>query len=315
MQSVKSVVKARREIMIRSMTGAGRAETSLARNKTKLIVEIRSANHKFIEVNVKLPTALLGYENKVRELVGKKVFRGSLQISVNIQGVNEEINQNNLKYNRILSFDYELLTNLINLSKQLKDKYKITGELDVNTILAFPGMIVANKQGEQDKKNAIWFITKQTIDRALNALNKMKKEEGAFLYKDFNRRIQTISRHLKNIEHRSWTIRKELRTKAIVGSKISQEQSDSGSQLDLLNSSKATTEEAVRLNSHIRSFLRAIRVKQTKSVGRKLEFILAEMLREIETILAKARDTSISRDGIHIKEEIDALREQVRNVE
>jgi uncharacterized protein (TIGR00255 family) len=298
------------------MTGVGRAEASLARKKTKLIVEIRSANHKFIETNIKLPNALSGYENKIRELINDKIFRGSLQISISIHGVNGEINQNSLKYNRTLSLDYELLSNLINLTKQLKKNYKITGELDINTVLVYPGMIVSVKSDEADKKNIIWLKTKQTINKALSTLNKMKKEEGAFLYKDFTRRIQSIAVHLKSIERRSRTIRKELHAKAAANNRnhrqISLEQS---MQIELLNSSRATTEEVVRLASHIRSFLRTIRTPKIKSVGRKLEFILAEMLREIETILAKGRDTSISQNGIQIKEEIDALREQVRNVE
>ncbi|MBS4015319.1 MAG: DUF1732 domain-containing protein [Candidatus Latescibacteria bacterium] len=301
--------------MIRSMTGVGRAETSLARKKTKLIVEIRSANHKFIETNLKLPTALSGYEDKIRQLVSDNIFRGSIQMSVSIHGANEEINQNNLRYNRVLGLDYELLSNLMSLTRQLKKKYKIAGELDVNTVLQYPGMIVSVKSDVPDKTNSIWLKTKQTVNRALKALNKMKKEEGAFLYKDFLRRIQTIAMHLKSIEGRSKAIRKELHAKAVISTRNRDASAAENNQIELLNSSRATTEEVVRLNSHIRSFVRTIRTKKIHSVGRKLEFILAEMLREIETILAKGRDTSISRDGIQIKEEIDALREQVRNVE
>lgn len=302
--------------MIRSMTGVGRAETTLARNKTKLIVEIRSANHKFMELNMKLPVVLASCENKVRELISEKIYRGSLQMAVSIHGINEDIGQNNGKYNRVLGLDFELLSNLLSLTRQLKKQYKITGELDVNTILQYPGMIVAVKPEEQERKNTTWLKARRAIIKALNTLNQMKKEEGVFLYKDFMRRVQKIALHLKNIEQRSKIIRKELQVKAVINSRNHRDLSaEQMSQLELLNSSKATTEEVVRLNSHIRSFMRSIRTPKIASVGRKLEFILAEMLREIETILAKGRDTQISRDGIQIKEEIDALREQVRNVE
>jgi uncharacterized protein (TIGR00255 family) len=292
------------------MTGAGRAETFLRSRKTKLTVEVRSANHKFLELNAKLPTILLGYENKIKELLAHKIFRGSLQMSINIQTATDEKNNNHNSstYPRVLTLDYELLTNLLDINKELKHKYKLDGEININTIFAFPGVIIPGKNILENKNKEIWFETKKIIIKAINSLNKMKYEEGAFLYKDFIKRIATIIRSLNNIEKRSRTIRQELKKRAIP----SQEQ---GAQLELLNASRATTEEMVRLRSHTKAFLKAIRGKKIRSVGRKLEFILSEMLRETETILAKGRDTSISRDGIAIKEEVDALREQVRNVE
>jgi len=298
--------------MIRSMTGVGRAETVLAKSKVKLVVEIRSANHKFLDLNMKLPIPLLGYESKVRELVSKKVFRGSLQLMVNIQGINGDknaiSNQNDINYVRTLTLDNELLSNLLDLSKKLKENYKIGGDLNINTILTFPGLVVPARQIEQNRNKEIWQQARKTIIKTLTSLNKMKSEEGAFLYKDFIKRVTTTSKLLKNIEKRSKVIRQELKDKIIPN----QEQ---GTQLELLNAARATTEELVRLSSHTRAFLRAIKRKKLRSVGRKLEFILSEMLRETETILAKGRDTLISRDGIAIKEEVDALREQVRNVE
>jgi len=296
--------------MIRSMTGVGRAETVLSQRKAKMVVEIRSANHKFLELNMKLPILLLGYEGEVRELIGGKVSRGSLQLSVNIQGISEEKNSraNNSIYPRGLTLDYELLANLLDISQELKEDYKLCGELDVNTLFAFPGVIIPAKTLEQDKNQEIWKQTRKTILHALVSLNKMKTEEGTHLYQDFIRRVKTISQSLKKIEKRSKVIRRDLQIK--VTSNLEQ-----GAQLEFLNASRATTEELVRLSSHTRAFLRAIKGKSVRSVGRKLEFILSEMLRETETILAKGRDTSISRDGITIKEEVDALREQVRNVE
>jgi uncharacterized protein (TIGR00255 family) len=292
------------------MTGVGRAETNLVERKVKMVVEIRSANHKFLELNMKLPTPLLGYEGEVRELIGKKIFRGSLQLSLNIQSSSDDKNSmsNNSSYTRALTLDYDLLANLLDVGKELKENYKLEGELDIKTIFTFPGVVVPAKPFAQDRNQQIWQQTKKTIIKALLALNKMKTEEGAHLHKDFLRRIKTISHLLKNIEKRSKKIRRELQIKVTPNL-------EQGAQLELLNASKATTEELVRLSSHTRAFLRAIKGKKLRSVGRKLEFILSEMLRETETILAKGRDTLISRDGITIKEEVDALREQVRNVE
>ena len=296
--------------MIRSMTGVGRAETSLRYRKTKLTIEIRSSNHKFLELSMKLPNPLLGYESEIREIVGKNVFRGSIQLMINISGVNSDKapNHNETNYPRSFTLDYDLLANLLNIKKELKDKYEIEGELNVNAVLSFPGIIVPTKPIEPDKNKEMWNQTQKTIVKALISLNRMKREEGTFLYNDFVRRIKAILTFLKRIEKRSRQIRQELHKKTLPNNEPS-------AQIELLNAQRATTEELVRLSSHIRAFLRAIRVKTIHSVGRKLEFILSEMLRETETILAKGRDTLISRDGIAIKEEVDALREQVRNVE
>jgi len=324
--------------MIRSMTGVGRAEAALKQRKAKLIVEIRSSNHKFTELILKLPTLLLGYESNIRELVSKKIFRGYLQLSVNIQGSNDDKNiTDNTAYARTFILDYDLLANLLNINKELKERYKISGELNVNTVLAFPGLVIPTKLIEHDKNKEVWNQTQKTIVKALDSLNRMKREEGAFLYNDFIRRIKTILQLLKNIEKRSKIIRQELKEKIIPSpnknltqrsqrprrknmSKFSSANSacsalESSSSIELLNAQRAIFEELVRLQSHSRAFLRAIRSQNAQSVGRKLEFILSEMLRETETILAKGRDTLISRDGITIKEEVDALREQVRNVE
>jgi len=296
--------------MIRSMTGTGRAEAILKPHKAKLIIEIRSSNHKFFELSLKLPTVLAGYESSIREAISRKIYRGSIQLAIIIQGANgdKSSNQNEHSYTRTFTLDYDLLANLLDLSKALKEDYKISGDININTILSFPGIVVPAKTLAQNKNKDLWQHVHKTTIKALASLNKMKGEEGAFLYRDFVRRITTIMQSLKNIEKRSKIIRQELKEKIIPNT-------EQGAQLELLSVSRAIAEELVRLSSHTRAFLRTIRTKNIRSVGRKLEFILSEMLRETETILAKGRDTSISRDGIAIKEEVDALREQVRNVE
>jgi len=298
------------------MTGVGRAETPLRHKKAKLTIEIRSANHKFMEMNVKLPNSLAGFESEIREIINKNIYRGSLQFMANISGVNSDKTSNHIESSYPASFtlDYDMLNNLLNIRKELKEKFRLDGELNINTVLAFPGIIVPAKQVEPEKNKELWGKTRATIIKALIALNRMKREEGAFLYKDFIRRIKIIMVMLKRIEKRSRQIRQELHKKL---PKVNNTRNDSGpnAQIELLNAQKATTEELVRLSSHTKAFMRAIQDKSVHSVGRKLEFILSEMLRETETILAKGRDTLISRDGIAIKEEVDALREQVRNVE
>ncbi len=302
--------------MIRSMTGVGRAEVNIPHRGTKLIIEIRSSNHRFLELNMKLPSILEGYENRIREIVRQNVFRGSLQLSVTIQGSESDKTLNNHQ-SKLLTLDTDLLNNLIRLSKRLKDDYSISGELNVNTVLSFPGIVIPAKSIEVNKNEIIWTRTKSALIKALTALNKMKREEGSFLYQYFIKRINNILKLLKDIESRIKSVRKEIKEKILEErtiSTLSDNNKEIETQLVPLTKSDIT-EERIRLLSHTKAFVRAIKSKRMQSVGRKLEFILSEMLRETETMLAKARDTAISRDGIAIKEEIDALKEQVRNVE
>ncbi|MEO0091908.1 MAG: YicC/YloC family endoribonuclease [candidate division WOR-3 bacterium] len=302
--------------MIRSMTGVGRAEASIPHRGIKITWEIRSSNHRFLELNMKLPPILDGYENKVREIVRQNVFRGTLQLSVTIQGSDngKTLNSNQP---RLLTLDTDLLNNLIRISKKLKEDYNISGELNVNTVISFPGIVVPAKTTEVNKNEMLWARTKSALVKALTALNKMKREEGTFLYRDFIKRINNILKLLKDIEKRTKIVREEIKEK-ILEERTSSIQSDNNKDIEnqLFPLTKSDiTEERIRLLSHTKAFIRAIKSKRMQSVGRKLEFILSEMLRETETMLAKARDTAISRDGIAIKEEIDALKEQVRNVE
>lgn len=302
--------------MIRSMTGVGRAEVNIPQRGTKLIIEIRSSNHRFLELNMKLPAILEGYENRIREIIRQNVFRGSLQLSVTIQGSENDKALNNYQ-SKLLTLDTDLLNNLIRLSKRLKDDYNISGELNVNTVLSFPGIVIPAKSIEVNKNEIIWTRTRSALIKALTALNKMKREEGSFLYQDFIKRINNILKLLKDIESRIKTVRREIKEKILEErtiSTLSDNNKEIETQLVPLTKSDIT-EERIRLLSHTKAFVRAIKSKRMQSVGRKLEFILSEMLRETETMLAKARDTAISRDGIAIKEEIDALKEQVRNVE
>ncbi|MEO0083439.1 MAG: DUF1732 domain-containing protein [candidate division WOR-3 bacterium] len=301
--------------MIRSMTGVGRAEVVLA-DKNKIIVEIRSTNHRYFELNMKLPDVLLHYESQIRKIVNKRILRGSIQLAVNIISDSDSfqkllIPQLTNKSEQFLSnfkLNYGLLMNLLIISKELKEKFNLSGELDINTILSFPNIILPVQGTESNNKKIKWLSIKEIINKAIDNLNMMKQTEGEFLYKDFIYRIKIICQKLENIKKRSQKIQAQVQTKTMALSNKSE-------QIELLNGQRIITEEIVRLSSHIKTFIRTLKYQGTQSIGRKLEFILAEMLRESETILAKAKDILIIRNGIAIKQEIDVLREQARNIE
>lgn len=297
------------------MTGVGRAEIVLA-DKNKVIVEIRSTNHRYFELSTKLPEVLLNYESQIRKIVNKKILRGSIQLAVNIISDGDahqkllipQLTNKSEQFFSNFKLNYDLLMNLLAISKELKEKFNLSGELNINTILSFPNIILPVQRTESNRKKIKWQTIKQVINKAIDNLNLMKQTEGEFLYKDFIYRIKIICQKLANIKKRSQKLQQQVRKKTIAISNKSE-------QIELLNGQRIITEEIVRLNSHIRTFMRTLKYQGAQSIGRKLEFILAEMLRESETILAKAKDVLIVRNGIAIKQEIDVLREQARNIE
>lgn len=269
--------------MIQSMTGIGRAEKDY--KSRKIYVELRSLNHRYLDISLRLSPLLSDYETIIREMIRRKIRRGSLLLHIGIEEKN---------FKSALELDYNLAKNYLALSKELKTKFGLSGRVDINNLLQFPGMIKLTEKKEGGQR--IWRETKPVIKRALDELIKMRKAEGKNLEKDFRTRLKRIENLVKIIKHRADKLQKRNR------------------RIDLSqNPSPEVGEECVRLNSHIKLFFSTMR-RESPS-GRKLDFILQEMLKEANTISSKSLDTPIVHRVIVIKEEIEKLREQIQNVE
>jgi uncharacterized protein (TIGR00255 family) len=291
--------------MIKSMTGVGRAEAILQPWNSKIIVDIRSVNHKFLELIPKLPSQLAGYEATIRDTVRRRVRRGYIQLQVTLDESAEA---------PTLMLDHRLLRDYLRLAKELKAKYHVPGELDINTVFAYPG-IVASEKADSDQAR-LWHQCRRVINQALDALVKMQKAEGVTLVHDLRKRLTRIGRAVLAIERRVPERLRERRENLLAQLKELSVESDSKRILEevaFISEKVDIHEECVRLKSHCSMFLRAI--GSSASTGKKLDFITQEMLRETDTLAAKARDMVISRRAIEIKGEIEKLKEQVRNVE
>jgi uncharacterized protein (TIGR00255 family) len=291
--------------MIKSMTGVGRAEALLPPWNSKIVVDIRAVNHKFMELVPKLPPELAGCEAEIRDMVRRRVRRGYIQLQVVLDESTEA---------PTIALDHRVLRDYLKLTRELKTKYRLAGEVDINTVLAYPG-VVAPQKADADQ-GRLWRQCRKVVSQALARLVHMQQAEGAALVCDLRKRIAKIRRAIQTIERRVPERLRERRENLLAQLRDLNVESDSKRILEeiaFITEKVDIHEECVRLKSHCSMFLRALR--GSSASGKKLDFITQEMLRETDTLAAKARDMVISRRAIEIKGEIEKLKEQVRNVE
>ena len=291
--------------MVKSMTGVGRAEAILPPWNSKIVVDIRAVNHKYLELTTKLPSQIAGYEGEVRDMVRRRVRRGYLQLQISLDESAEA---------PTLALDHRMVRDYLRLSRELKTKYRIPGEVDLDTVLSYPGIIAPQKADADHGR--LWRRCRAVIALALTRLVKMQQAEGAALIRDLRKRITKIRHEVRAIEQRVPERLKERRANLLAQLKDLNVESDSKRILEevaFISEKVDIHEECVRLKSHCSLFLGAL--TSSTASGKKLDFIAQEMLRETDTLAAKARDMVISRRAIEIKGEIEKLKEQVRNVE
>lgn len=291
--------------MIKSMTGVARVQARLKPWNSTLVVDIRSVNHKFFELIPHLPPALAGHEGEIRELVRRRIRRGYVQMQVELD---ESADAPSLAVNHNLARDY------VKLARELQTRYRLPGTLDINTVLSFPGLVVAEKS--ERNRQRLWQTCRKVIDQALVQLNRMKGAEGVALLRDMRRRVKKIQVAVRHIEARVPRRLAERRQNFLSQLEALKAEVDPKRILEeiaFITDKVDIHEECVRLKSHCSMFLHALGVSSTS--GKKLDFITQEMLRETDTMAAKARDMVVSRRAIEIKGEIEKLKEQVRNVE
>ncbi len=294
--------------MIRSMTGYGRAEA--VHEGRKWIVEIRSLNHRYMEVVVRLPGALASLEMEIKKKVGERLTRGRVDVTVQMDtsggaGVA-------MQY----ELDLPLLRNYLELLNRIRAELKLREKVDLNTLSRFREIFVPCER----KLDAVqtWDVLKDVLDGALTELIRMREREGAELRKDFMARMERIRETLEMTKTRipevviEYQKRLSDRVKELSGGleidavRLAQE-------VALLAEKTDITEEITRLESHIGQLSKLL--DDGDAVGRKIDFLLQEMCREVNTMGSKSADVVLSHQVIELKSEITKLREQVQNVE
>lgn len=291
--------------MMKSMTGYGRFEASvLGRTCT---IEARCVNGRYLEVGTKLPKEWSDKELLIRELAREYVTRGSLSLFVR---VDESASLTSVTLNTATASSY------VAALRALQQELGIAGDVTLDHLVAYSG-IFQPAQPDAEAMDA-WPELKIAVAGALEALNAMRAKEGAQLAMDFLHRIEIMETTLKTIEERSLARipmereRLRERVRQLVDDAVLDEQR---LQLEivLLSDKLDVSEECVRLRSHIKFFRENL--AEGVGVGRKLNFLLQEMNREVNTIGSKSNDAEIARMVIGMKEELERIREQVQNIE
>ncbi|HEU4747839.1 MAG TPA: YicC/YloC family endoribonuclease [Gemmatimonadaceae bacterium] len=288
------------------MTGFGAADG--VAGETRVSVEIRTVNHRFFSPSLKLPAAYGRWEGDLRELLRQRIARGHVTLSVRIDRDPSAAS---------LSIDEARFAQYLAAVRELKKKHSIEGPIDISTILRLPDVVAS--QSEVVPADAGDALT-EIVRRAVDALVVMRQAEGAQLAAFLVERVSVVESALGRVEKRAPARLREHHERVrrtvsdLVGAagadpqRIAQEIAILADRLDV-------TEELDRFRSHLSAFRETAVSRTAEPVGKRLGFILQEMVREANTIGSKASDAAIQEDVIAIKEELERIREQVENLE
>lgn len=302
----KNVFSPVRPAMIKSMTGFGRCE--ITEGMRKYTVEIKSVNHRYLDVNLKMPKALNFFESAIRAELKKYMERGKVDLFINYEDYNEE--RGALKYNRALAAEYLQYLN------QMAQEFHLENDIRVSTLSHYPEVLVMEEQNVDEQE--LWKGLQKALQGASEGFVQTRITEGEHLKEDLLLKLDDMIGHLDFITERAPAIvaayrdKLENRVLDLLGDK----QVDEGrllTEVTIFADKECVDEELVRLRSHILTTRDTL--TEGGSVGRKLDFIAQEMNREANTILSKTTDLETSNHAIELKNEIEKVREQIQNIE
>ena len=296
--------------MLRSMTGYGRGEA--VAEGVRLTAELRSVNHRFCELSARLPRALAAYEAEARKIVQEKMTRGKLSLVVTWGNDGEETEEPG----GTLTLDRRTAERYLQLLSEAKSAYQLKGDLDVNAFAALSNIFVWQETA-RDPEFYVKLL-RTVVEQATADLLRMKEQEGEHLKRDFEERLEALRSRVAVVRERAPQRVRETfektreRVKTLLeGFEFPEERVVQ--EIALLSDRLDCTEECVRLEAHCAQFRRYLNEESTP--GRKLNFLLQEMNREINTIGSKSNDFAIVEQVVEVKEELERIREQVQNIE
>ena len=294
--------------MIKSMTGFGRGEFS--DGKRSVTAEIKTVNHRYSDITVKIPKRYSFAEEKIKAAARKKIKRGKAEISIIVENLTEE--DMSVKLNTLIAGQY--IENL----NELKDTYGLGGEIDIKLIAGMPDVMKAVPEIQNDEE--IVEAVEQAVILAADSLDDMRCTEGQKLSEDLLMRGELIRDLVKRIEVRAPLVVKDYteklysRIKELTGNVVDVPDERILMEAAVFADKSNITEELVRLDSHMIQ-LKDILTSGDGPVGKKLDFLVQEMNREANTIGSKSNDMEITSLMLETKSEIEKIREQVQNIE
>ncbi len=293
--------------MIESMTGFGRCE--IMDGERKFTVEIKGVNHRYLDVNIRMPKQLNCFETSIRNTLKQRILRGKIDLYIGYEDQSEA--QSSLKYNEALAKEYLMYL------RQMADTFSLEDDIRVSVLSRYPEVLTMEEPSVNEEE--LWGGLETALDGALDQFKANRASEGENLRRDLLEKLDGLLDLVSQIEERAPQILSEYRERleAKVKEVLEDTQIDDSriaSEVVIFSDKMCTDEELVRLRSHI-EHMKELLNSDEDGVGRQLDFVTQEMNREANTILSKANDLETSNLGIGLKTEIEKIREQIQNIE
>ena len=292
--------------MIKSMTGFGKSQ--IDEGGYAINCEIKGVNHRFFDVHTRMPRRYLLLEDRVKEQVKKTISRGRIEININIEKTEES--------ERTINVDKGLAMAYYNSLKDLAEVLKISADFKLLDVFRLPDVFTLTDEEEDLEK--VWNLLEKALNLAMESLLDMRIKEGKNLADDILNRNQYILVEVQKLEEKSPQVAQEYQDKLrsriveMIGKEIVDE-ARIIQEAAIFADKSSITEEIVRLKSHVVQMDNF--VHEGDSVGRKCDFLVQEMFREINTIASKSSDISMSQIVVNVKAELEKMREQLQNIE
>lgn len=292
--------------MIKSMTGFGRYESS--DENRKITVELKAVNHRYLDLNLKMPKKLNFFDSAIRNLLKKYIQRGKVDIFISYEDFTEQ--------NVAIKYNEELAAEYYEYLQKISERFDLDNDIKTSTLSRYPDVFTMEEQSMDEEQ--LWEIISEAVSKAGEQFVNSRILEGEQLKNNLLAKLDEMNEYVEFIEERSPQILTEYRKKltdkvAELLGDVKIDESRIATEITIFADKICVDEETVRLKSHIKATRDALNAGG--SIGRKLDFIAQEMNREANTILSKTTDLEISNVGIDLKTGIEKVREQIQNIE
>ncbi len=293
------------EIPMLSMTGYGRA--MLEREGRQLTIELKSVNHRFLDLSFRMPRNLMFLEDDIRKCISSRLARGHVDVFMTYRNMRSDA--------RVVNVDRALYDAYAAALSQLAGEDCVRDDRSLMSIARMPDVLTVS-EAEEDQE-ALRTLLKETLSAALDGLVAMREREGAEMKRDLSLRLDRIENMLGRVEERypqtveEYTRRLRSGIEELIGQSV--DEARLLTEVAIMVDRSAIAEETVRLHAHIAQFRECL--EQAEPVGRRIDFLVQELNREVNTITSKSQDVPITQLAVDMKAEIEKLREQLQNIE
>lgn len=292
--------------MIKSMTGFGRS--TYENEGREYIIEIKSVNNRFTDINIKMPRNLNYLEEKIRKQILSNISRGKVEVSIQLN--------NNSDLGKKINLNTDIAKKYIEELKKLSEETNIIDNINIMDVAKFPDVL--NIRIDEEAEEVIEKELFTALDSAINSFLDMRQKEGSKIKVDLENRIEVIKQKIEQISSISaglvdeYIVKLETRIKELLKTDVV-DQTRLAQEVVIYSDKCSVEEEITRLKSHMSQFLNLL--NENIAIGKKLDFLIQEMNRETNTIGSKANNLEITNFVVDIKTELENIREQIQNIE